>query len=298
MVEGILCIDKPQDWTSFDVVARVRRLTSQKRTGHGGTLDPMATGVLPVFLGSATKTIDLIENHDKRYTASAKLGITTDTLDTTGQVLSNTKSAVTLQQLQEVLAGLTGDIMQIPPMYSAVQIDGVRLYKLARQGKEVERPARPAFIEFINLIDFNYEEQSFTIDVKCSKGTYIRTLIDDAGKILGCGAVMSALRRTEALGFSLENVITLEELERAAENRSLGECLISVDYPFRSLPSLNLQGRQGLLFTCGLNLNLVNLPKDLMGMHRIYYEGRFAGLAQPDIESGVLKIKKLLYSEV
>lgn len=298
MISGILCIDKPGDWTSFDVVAVVRRLASQKKTGHGGTLDPMATGVLPVFLGNATKTIDLIDDHDKRYTASAKLGITTDTLDTTGTLLSEMQPQVTQQQLEAVLAGFVGNITQLPPMYSAVQVDGVRLYKLARQGREVERPARSAFVEFINLIDFNYDEQTFTIDVKCSKGTYIRTLIDDAGRMLGCGAAMSALRRTEALGFTLDDCLTLTRLEQVIKDGLLDNHLLAADFPFSHLPRLDLKGRQGHLFTCGLNINLANLPEGLAGMHRVYHQEKFAGLAAPDEENGVLKIKKLLYSEV
>ena len=297
MVEGILCIDKPEGWTSFDVVARVRRLTGQKRTGHGGTLDPMATGVLPVFLGKATKTIDLIENHDKRYTAEVKLGITTDTLDTTGEILSQKESNVTLPQLREVFAKLTGDIMQVPPMYSAVQIDGVRLYKLARQGVEIDRPARPAFVEFINILDFDQEKQMLTIDVQCSKGTYIRTLIDDAGNMLGCGAAMSALRRTSALGFDQSCCVTLQQLEQASQQGNIQSLLQKIDFPFLNLPALQLSGRQGTMFTCGVKLDLVRLPQKHQGKQRVYYNNRFAGIAEPDNEAGVLKIIKLLYSE-
>lgn len=299
MVEGILLIDKPRDWTSFDVVAKVRRLTGQRRTGHGGTLDPMATGVLPVFLGRATKIIDLMDDHDKRYTASVQLGISTDTQDTTGTVLQQRDaSGISLAKLEEVFATLTGDILQIPPMYSAVQVDGVRLYKLARQGVEVERPARPTHVEFIRILEHKPEEHALTIDVKCSKGTYIRTIIDDAGTALGCGAAMSGLRRTEALGFGIQDCVTLEQLEQAAQQGSVQELCKGLETPFERLPALHLTGKQAKLFLNGVRLELARLPGYSAGKQRVYCDGSFAALARADEEAGVLRLMKMLSAEV
>ena len=175
-LEGILCVDKPQDWTSFDVVAKMRGIADCHKIGHGGTLDPMATGVLPLFFGRSAKAMELMPNQDKRYTAAIRFGITTDTQDCTGNVLSTSEKPVTREALEAALVPLRGTIDQPPPMYSAVWVDGQRLYKLARAGKEVERPTRQVTVHRLELMEFDAENRTCVIDVACSKGTYIRTL--------------------------------------------------------------------------------------------------------------------------
>ena len=216
-LEGILCVDKPQDWTSFDVVAKMRGIADCHKIGHGGTLDPMATGVLPLFFGRSAKAMELMPNQDKRYTAAIRFGITTDTQDCTGNVLSTSEKPVTREALEAALVPLRGTIDQLPPMYSAVWVDGQRLYNLARAGKEVERPTRQVTVHRLELMEFDAENRTCVIDVACSKGTYIRTLCHDIGEALGCGGILTALRRTETLGFTSKDCHTLEELKQRRE---------------------------------------------------------------------------------
>ena len=210
-MDGIIILDKPEDFTSFDMVAKMRRLLGTRKVGHAGTLDPMATGVLPIFVGRATKCCDILPNQNKRYTATFQLGYTTDTLDATGRVLTRTEVSATKEDVEKALESFRGEIMQLPPMYSAIQINGKRLYDLARQGIEIEREKRPVTIMELNLLSADDTQHIYQIDVACSKGTYIRTLCADIGEALGCGATMTALRRTEAAGFSIADSITLEE---------------------------------------------------------------------------------------
>ena len=219
-MNGIIVIDKPSDFTSFDVVAVVRGTLHEKKLGHTGTLDPMATGVLPVLIGRAAKAQSLLPDTDKQYVADFRLGITTDTLDITGKVLSEKSSSITEEELLLSLEPFRGDIMQVPPMYSAVSKNGVRLYDLARQGIEVERDARPVHIGELTLLGFDAAAQSGSLRITCSKGTYIRVICDDIGKALGCGCVMTALRRTAACGFTEADAVSLDRLrELANENR-------------------------------------------------------------------------------
>ncbi len=215
---GILCIDKPEDYTSFDVVARMRGICRTKKIGHAGTLDPMATGVLPLFLGRATKACAILPDQNKRYRASFRLGITTDTQDITGKVLKERPVTASAQEVREALQGFVGDILQLPPMYSAVQVGGQRLYDLARQGIEVEREPREVSILSIDLLEESPETGEYTIDVLCAKGTYIRTLCHDLGEKLGCGAALTKLRRTMAAGFTEADCITLEQAEELLAN--------------------------------------------------------------------------------
>ena len=203
MPNGIIIIDKPQDWTSMDVCAKLRGVLGERRIGHAGTLDPMATGVLPVFVGRATRGVEFAERGDKEYVAGLKLGIVTDTQDTSGNTLEEHPVAVTAEQVKAVLPQFTGDILQVPPMYSAIKINGKKLYELARKGREVERPARPVTIHALTL-EGQIAPDEFTIRVKCSKGTYVRTLCHDIGAALGCGGCMSSFRRTLACGFALQ----------------------------------------------------------------------------------------------
>ena len=199
MPNGIIIIDKPQDWTSMDVCAKLRGVLGERRIGHAGTLDPMATGVLPVFVGRATRAVEFAERGDKEYVAGLKLGRVTDTQDTSGNTLEEHPVEVTAEQVKAVLPQFTGDILQVPPMYSAIKINGKKLYELARKGREVERSARPVTIHSLTL-EGQTAPDEFTIRVKCSKGTYVRTLCHDLGAALGCGGCMSSLRRTMACG--------------------------------------------------------------------------------------------------
>ena len=224
---GIICLDKPRNMTSFMAVKKASRLLGVKKAGHTGTLDPMATGVLVIMLGYCTRFIELLPEHKKSYTARVKLGITTDTLDITGNILSESPVNVTKEQLLSVTENFKGEILQTPPMYSALKKDGERLYDLARKGIEIEREQRKITIEKLEIYDFDGTQ--FSMDVTCSAGTYIRSLCDDIGKALGCGAVMTELRRTEANGFSIENAVTLEELEQLVSENRTDEVITSVE---------------------------------------------------------------------
>ncbi|MDY4813740.1 MAG: tRNA pseudouridine(55) synthase TruB [Ruminococcus sp.] len=210
-MNGVLVINKPMDFTSFDVVAIMRRVTGERKIGHLGTLDPNATGVLPLVLGNATKAQDLVVNHDKEYVATFRLGVKTNTLDIWGEVIKEEKTSFSKEDILKILPRFTGEIQQIPPMYSAVKVDGKRLYDLARDGKEVERKARPVTVYELSLTDFDEESQQGTLKIKCSKGTYVRTLIDDIGDTLGSFGVMTSLVRINACGYSIDDAISLEK---------------------------------------------------------------------------------------
>ena len=212
MSSGIVIIDKPGGWTSMDVCAKLRGILKERRIGHGGTLDPLATGVLPVFVGSATKAVEFAEKGDKEYLAGLRLGVETNTQDITGQVLSARPVTAGQAELEGALPAFTGPIMQVPPMYSAIKRNGQKLYELARAGKEVHRDPRPVTIHALELLG-RTEEGDYLLRVRCSKGTYVRTLCHDIGAALGCGGCMSSLRRTMAAGFTLEQAVTLERVQ-------------------------------------------------------------------------------------
>ena len=255
-MNGVLIIDKPQGFTSFDVIAVVRRLTGQRKTGHTGTLDPNATGVLPVLLGAATKAQDLIVNHDKEYLADFRFGLATDTLDIWGRETARFDSHVTRSQAEALLPRFTGEIEQIPPMYSAVQQNGQRLYDLARKGIEVERQARRVTVYRLELLAFDEAAQSGRLLVRCSKGTYVRTLIDDLGAALGTGAVMTALRRIFACGYTLDDCVTLDELKALAETGSIADRLRSTESLFDAYSALTVSEAQAKRFQNGAPLDL------------------------------------------
>ncbi|MDR0905961.1 MAG: tRNA pseudouridine(55) synthase TruB [Oscillospiraceae bacterium] len=226
MYSGIIIIDKPSDWTSFDVIAKLRGVLRERKIGHCGTLDPMATGVLPVFVTrAATKLISTYEGADKEYVAGLRLGLSTDTYDTTGNVLREAAASVTREQLDAALQGFRGDIMQKPPMYSAVKIDGQRLYKIARRGAEVEREPRPVTVSAAEIISGGGAD--WVIRFAVSKGTYVRSLCNDIGDALGCGGAMSSLRRTRVGGFRIENALTLEQVIEFADAGTLEEKFIN-----------------------------------------------------------------------
>lgn len=255
-MNGVLVVNKPAEFTSFDVVAVVRKLSSQRKIGHTGTLDPNATGVLPLLLGNATRAQDIIPNHDKEYVADFRLGITTDTLDIWGKVLSEKQCKATTEDIKKIIKKYTGEIEQIPPMFSAVSVGGQRLYDLARQGKEVERKPRKITIYELELMGFDENSQSGTLRVKCSKGTYIRTLVDDIGAELGSGAVMTALNRTMACGFELEQALTLDEIKKLAETGELQNALKSTESLFYSYPELWVSDAQATRFYNGGELDI------------------------------------------
>ena len=235
-MDGMILIDKPQSFTSFDVVAVMRGLFHQKKVGHTGTLDPMATGVLPILLGKATRCAPFLEDTNKEYQAQFQLGTATDTQDSKGNVVAVSEHKVTRQELEQVLPQFRGEILQLPPMYSAVQKDGQRLYVLARQGIEVEREKRPVTIFKCELVSFDENTQTGTLCVACSKGTYIRTLCHDIGEKLGCGGCMEALIRTRVGRFELKDSISLKELEKIRDEERLGEYLVSVEEMFLDQP--------------------------------------------------------------
>ncbi len=244
MIDGILNIYKEKGFTSHDVVAKLRGILHQKKIGHTGTLDPDATGVLPVCCGKATKVCDLLTDKDKSYRAVCQLGVETDTQDMSGEVLNRGDfSQITEEQLKECILSFQGDIMQIPPMYSALKVNGKKLYELAREGKTIERKPRPVTIHEIVLVDVDMEKGQFTIDVICSKGTYIRTLCHDIGQKLGCLAAMESLLRTKVSVFELEEAYTLSQIENMMKEGEdkLMQVLCQVDSLFPSYPKLQIK---------------------------------------------------------
>ena len=296
-MNGIICVNKPKDWTSFDVVAKFRGIARTKKCGHTGTLDPMATGVLPILLGNATKLSSLIPDSDKGYCAGFQLGVTTDTLDCTGTVLSSVPVQVSAQQLETALESFRGTISQIPPMYSAVQVNGRRLYDLARSGQTVERPSRTVTIHQLNLLDYDPKTGEGKLEVFCSKGTYIRSLVDDLGKALGCGGMLTSLVRSQANGFILDDCLTLEECQRLADAGELEGRVLPADRVLKELPVLSLNRVQAEKFRHGvkLDLNRLHLPKQAEGNLRVYdSDGLFLGLARCNWDEAELVIVKLL----
>lgn len=303
-MNGVLVINKPAEFTSFDVVAVVRKLSGQRKIGHTGTLDPNATGVLPLLLGNATKAQDIIVNHDKEYLAGFKLGYISNTLDIWGEVektkapdFSN-QGAITEQDILNVIPEFTGEINQIPPMFSAIQKDGKRLYDLARQGIEIEREPRKVTIYSLELVSFNEQEQTGNIRVKCSKGTYIRTLIDDIGKKLSCGAVMNHLERINACGYEIDKSYTLDEIKAFAENGELKEKLMSTESLFLNYGYVAVSDNQAKRFSNGgaLDISRTYLSRGYEDkqIYRVKDRAnRFLGLGIADKESNQLKIFKL-----
>ncbi len=238
MFDGIINVYKEKGYTSHDVVAKMRGILKMKKIGHTGTLDPDAEGVLPVCVGKATKLVDLITDKDKTYKAVCKLGITTDTQDLTGKVMTIGEVNVRLEELQKAINGYIGEYLQLPPMYSAIKVDGKKLYELARQGKEIERERRLVVIKNICLLDYNPEENEFTALVECGKGTYIRTLLHDIGESLGCGAAMKSLERTAVGAFRVEEALRLSEIEALVREAKLQEHIVTVEEVFAHYPKV------------------------------------------------------------
>ena len=284
-MNGIVIVDKPQDWTSQDVTARLRRVFGTRRIGHGGTLDPMATGVLPVFVGRATRGVEFFEHAEKTYEAVLRLGIATDTEDITGTVLSEKPVNVTEEVFKAALNKFRGEILQIPPMYSALKVNGQKLCDLARKGKEVQRMPRPITIHELTCLDFSGEIAR--LRVRCSKGTYIRTLCKDIGEALGCGGCMEALRRVTAGEYTIEEAVPLQTL---LETENPQQYLRGVDTMFRDLPQVVLTEKQEKRCRNG-NSFTRNLPT---GRYRAYSQkGEFLMLAA--VEENVMSTVKSFF---
>lgn len=267
----------------------MRRIAGEKKLGHTGTLDPMAEGVLPLAFGRASKFIELLPDNEKAYRARFRLGLCSDTLDITGTVTRTCEVACTARDVREILPRFTGDILQVPPMYSARSVGGVRLYKLARAGEEVERAATPVHIETIEYLgDLGGNE--YEIAVRCGKGTYIRSLVDDIGEALGCGAVMTKLTRTYSNGFDLKDAHTVEEL---TDRETIGELLIPVDRVLGAYPAVSVSAKQTKLFKNGVSLDPARLKIPAgSAFYRIYApDGGFLGVGE--LTDGAMKMRKL-----
>ena len=284
-MNGIVIIDKPEGWTSQDVVSKLRGVLHTKRIGHGGTLDPMATGVLPVFVGRATRGVEFFEHAEKTYETVLRLGITTDTEDITGTVQEEKTVAVTEEQVMAVLENFRGEIMQIPPMYSALKINGQKLCDLARKGKEVERKPRAITIHKLECLEFT--GQTARLLVHCSKGTYIRTLCKDIGAALGCGGCMESLRRVSAGAYTIAEAVPLAQLVEAADPESY---LRGVDTMFAQYPAVKLTEKQEKRCRCGNSFSVNMQP----GTYRAYSQsGEFLMLAK--VEDGVMSTIKSFF---
>ena len=277
-MNGILLIDKAEGWTSSDVVIKLKGVLRERRVGHSGTLDPMATGLLAVFVGRATRAVEFAEAHDKRYTAGLRLGVTTDTQDVTGSVLRSCQANVAEDELKAVLTRFTGELEQIPPMYSAIKINGQKLYDIARRGGEVERRPRHITVSGISVVGRSGND--FVLDISCSKGTYIRTLCNDIGDALGCGGCMSSLRRTAAGDFSVSQAYTIDEVVAAAAAGEAGELLLPTDSMFAALPRCTAGAQDERRIKNG---NEIKTPALADGDYRVYSDsGEFLmlGLAE------------------
>ena len=293
---GIIPLKKEMNITSFFAVNKLRRIVGEKKAGHTGTLDPNATGVLPVAFGGATRFIELLPTHEKAYKATFKLGVETDTLDIWGNV---TRTCDKIASSQEVIAlkdRFLGEIMQLPPMYSALKKDGVRLYELARRGEEVEREPRKCTIFELDISEGEGGEYNLTC--RCSAGTYIRTLISDIGDELGTGAVMTSLQRTYACGVNLEECYTLDEISQLAEEGRLDEVVISVDKLLESYPALTVTDNQTIRFKNGGSL-MAGRVRGLKehGLYRVYGKGEFLGIGEYLPDSDSLTVKRVYVNE-
>ena len=281
-MNGIVIIDKPQGWTSQDVTARLRRVFNTRRIGHGGTLDPMATGVLPVFVGRATRGVEFFEHAEKTYETVLQLGMTTDTEDTTGTVLEEREVNITQEKLETVLESFRGEILQVPPMYSALKVNGQKLCDLARKGREVERKPRPITIHELTLLETG--ETTLRLRVRCSKGTYIRTLCKDIGEALGCGGCMAELRRVTAGEYTIEESVPLLQL---LEEQEPEKWLRNVDTMFRNYEAVTLTANQEKRCRNGGSFTVSMTD----GTYRAYSkDGEFLMLAK--VEDGIMSTIK------
>ncbi len=296
---GIINVYKEKGYTSFDVVAVIRKIFGMKKVGHTGTLDPDATGVLPICLGKGTKVVDLLTDKDKTYRAECKLGFRTDTQDISGTIIDQSSQKISFPDFEEALLSFVGDYNQIPPMYSALKHKGKKLYELARQGITIEREARPVKIHSITNIH-QIDNMSYGFDVRCSKGTYIRTLIDDLGTQLGSFACMTELERIQVGSFRLSEAKTLEELRRAVEEGKTEDLIQSIDDLFKELPEIQVSTEYEKPLYNGNKLP-IDLVSDDMARHNQYRmydsQGKFIAVYKKVIRDGVtiLKVEKMFH---
>ena len=292
-MQGLLLLNKPKGITSFSAVSAVKRNAQQKRVGHTGTLDPMATGVLPVLLGRATALSSLMLNADKRYIAEIKLGVTTDTEDITGKVLTESTVDITTEQIEEALAHFTGKISQKPPMYSALKKDGVRLYDLARKGQTVDIPERQIEIFSLKMLSDLNSDNCFSVEAHVSKGTYIRSLARDIGEYLGCGATLSGLERTYAAGFDIKECVDFDKLNP----QSIGDYIYNEEMAVKHLREVKITQNQAVRFCNGGQLdfdrlNIENISEN--ELFRVKYNDKFLGIGFADIQNKRLGIKCII----
>lgn len=281
-MNGIINIYKERGYTSHDVVAKARGILGIRKIGHTGTLDPEARGVLPICIGKATKVSEILLNADKRYTANVCLGVTTTTEDATGEIIEEKPIDLTKEQIEEVVGSFIGQYEQVPPMYSALKVNGKKLYELAREGKEVKRKARKVTIYECKVVEY-ISPSEFVLDVKCSKGTYVRTLCSDIGNKLGTGAHMKSLLRTEVANFNLSNSITLSQLEELMKQGRVESVLTEIDKMFLDLPKLHVKTKGNNYLYNGNQLSedliIGDVDTNLHKKVRIYdYEGVFVGI--------------------
>ncbi len=313
---GLINIYKEQGFTSNDVVAKLRGILHQKKIGHTGTLDPDATGVLVVCLGTGTKLVEMLTDHDKEYIAVCKLGVTTDTQDMSGTILTESEVHVTRQELHEAVQAFVGDYDQIPPMYSAIKQNGKKLYELAREGIEVERKPRKIHISAITILDDSNLEKdsSFVMEIKCSKGTYIRTLCNDIGERLGCGAAMQNLMRTRVGAFALDSAVKLSQVEEMRDNETLESIIKSPEYIFKDLDAIHVSDNCRVILENGNSFRKDNLvsedpegvndkdfAKEMFSdgdMFRVYSEDdTFFGIYKYDARTKQFKVDKFFFEK-
>lgn len=287
-MNGIILVDKPQDWTSHDVVAKLRGVLHERRIGHSGTLDPLATGLLVVFVGRATRAVEFAEADSKEYITGLHLGVSTDTQDITGNIVASSGALPDEAALREVIGRFIGDIEQIPPMYSAIKIGGKKLYELARRGESVERAPRKITVSAIDIAGRDGDD--YILNISCSKGTYVRTLCSDIGEALGCGACMSSLRRTRAGAFSVDEAHSLADIEAAAREGRLSDIILPVDTLFASFPKLTVSQSAAKRLKNG---NIIKISAE-DGDYRVYSDPEeFLLLGR--VEGGKLKTIKSFY---
>ena len=288
-MNGIIVINKPISKTSHDMVSFVRKLTGIKKVGHTGTLDPDATGVLPICIGKATKAADMLTVSDKAYRAQLVLGKTTDTQDASGKVLKERQVTVTREDIEEAVSQFIGEILQIPPMFSAIKKDGKKLYELARQGISIEREPRKVTVYGIEIREINLDSGTVTLDVSCSKGTYIRTLCEDIGEKLGCGAYMNSLVRTKSAGFTLSDSFTADELADMRKKGTLRNALLPLDSVFKDYEKIKLNKTLSKKVKNGMRIRVNDIKNGQM--YRVYDEND-AFLCISECKDGELVLKK------
>lgn len=298
-MDGLILIDKPENITSFGAVAKIRKLTGQKRVGHTGTLDPMATGVLPILIGRATSLSPFLLESDKIYFARIKFGLKTDSFDITGNIIykADEKALMNIsnQEVLKALENFTGALKQTPPMFSALKKNGVPLYKLARQGKSLELEKRDIFIHYIRLLEFDEINKECLVEVKVTKGTYIRSLANDIGEFLGCGAVLKELRRTCVTGFDITECVPLDDLSES----NISDFILKPDFAVKYMPEINVTLKQAVRFSNGgaLDIKRLKISEPENGeLFRVSFEGDFLGVGVYNRENGEVAVKCVIKS--